>query len=246
MAYTVSTRSLKPAEQERLRASSRLSLDDWTWVLVPGPSFGFLGYIVGLGVEWMFSRFTLDVAPYARIGLAILGVCIGLVAVVYLYRVLTAAANAAKSDLENECVQIIHVTDARVIQQHEYNDEGPILYFDLDDETILFVWGQWLFDPHTYGAESHTIPDDSETFLNAQDRRFAFPCTEFTIHRSPELGRVLKIETNGKPLSPIKTLDWRDIPLQNLADCEILQGSFDDLRGAMARCKRVLEPENAT
>jgi len=246
MAYTVSTRSLNPTEQKRLRASSRLSVDDWAWVLVPGPSFAFLGYIVGLGVEWVFSLFNLDITPFAHIGLAIPGVCFGLFASVYIYRALISAADAARSDLKNESVQIIHVTDSPVIQQEEYNDEGPILYFQLDAETILVLWGQWLVDPHTYGAENHAIADDAETYLNAQDRKFAFPCTEFTIHRSPKLGRVLKIETNGKPLSPITTLDWRDIPLQNFADCEILQGSFDDLPGAMARCKRVLEPEKAT
>lgn len=246
MAYTVSTRSLNPTERKRLRASSRLSLDDWAWILVPGPSFGFLGYFIGLGVEWVFSLFDLDIAPFAHIVSAIPGVCFGLFASVYIYRALKSAADAAKSDLKHESVQIIHVTDSAVIQQEEYNDEGPILYFQLDAKTILFLWGQWLFDPHVYGAENLTIAEDAETFLNAQECQFAFPCTEFTIHRSPELGRVLKIETNGNPLSPIKTLGWRNIPLQNLADCEILQGSFDDLPGAMARCKRVLEPEKAT
>jgi hypothetical protein len=246
MAYKVSTRSLNPTEQKQLRASSRLSLDDWAWVLVPGPSFGILGHIVGLGVEWLFSLFNLDVAPFAHIGLAIPGVCFGLFASVYIFRALTSAADAAQSDLTNESVQIIHVTDSPVIQQEEHNDEGPILYFQLDNETILFLWGQWLFDPHIYGAEYHTIAHDVETFLNAQDREFAFPCTEFTIHRSPKLGRVLKIETNGKPLFPIKTLNWSDIPLQNFADCELIQGSFDDLPGAMARCNRVLKPDRAT
>ncbi len=246
MAYTVSTRSLNPTERKQLRSSSRLSLDDWTWVLAPSPSFGFLGYIIGLGVEWFISLFNVGIAPFAHIGLAIPGVCFGLIASVYIYRALKSVADAAQSDLKNGSVQIIHVADSPVIQQEEYNDEGPILYFQIDADTILLLWGQWLFDPHTYGAENYTIPDDVETFLNAQDRRFAFPCTEFTIHRSPELGRVLKIETNGKPLSPIKTLNWRDIPLQDFSDSEILQGSFDDLPRTMARRKCVLEPEKAT
>lgn len=246
MAYTVTTRSLTPLERKRLLASSRLSLDDWTWVVVPGPSFGFLGYIIGRAVEWVFSLLTLDIAPFARIGLAIPGGFFGLLDSVYTYRALKATARAAKSDLRGQSVEVIHVTDASVIQQQEYNDEGPILYFKLDDDTILFLWGQWLFDPHTYGAENHTIVDDAETFLNGHDRQFAFPCTEFWIHRSPKLGRVLKIETNGEPLSPVRTLEWGDIPLNNLPDCEILQGAFDDLPGTMARRKRILEPESAT
>lgn len=246
MAYTLSTRSLTAREQKLLRASSRLSLDDWTWILVPGPSFGFGGYVFGFGVEWLFSLSTLDAAPYARIGLAIVCAGLGLFASVHIYGALKGATNAAKTDLTNERVQIIHVSDASVIQQQEYNSEGPILYLSLDSDTILFLWGQWLFDPYVYGAENHMIADDADTFPNAQDRQFAFPCTEFTIHRSPQLGRVLKIETNGKPLSPIKTLAWGDIPLQNLADSEILHGSFDDLPGTMSRRKRADQSDNAT
>ena len=131
---------------------------------------------------------------------------------------------------------------ARVIQQQEYGDEGLILYFELDGETILLLWGQWLFDPHTYGAEDHIVPDDAETFLNAQDRPFAFPCKDFTVHRCLQSRRVLKIDTGGEPLSPMRTLDWREVLLQDVGDCEILQGTLDDLPSAIARRKRVLEP----
>jgi hypothetical protein len=53
MPYTVTTRQLNPLERERLGASSRLSLDPWTWVLVPGPSFGFVGYLIGRAVDAM-------------------------------------------------------------------------------------------------------------------------------------------------------------------------------------------------
>jgi hypothetical protein len=105
---------------------------------------------------------------------------------------------------------------------------------------------QWLFDPHTYGAENEKIAEGSETFLNGLGRRFAFPCSEFTIHRSPVLGHVLKIDTDGKPSSPVRTLDWNDIPLGGLSDCEILQGTFGDLPGAMARRKRVLETDKTS
>jgi len=238
MAFTASTRPLTARERERLRASSRLSVDDWAWVLIPGPAFGFLGYLVGLGAEWGFSK----VAPYPRIGLAAAGACFGLFLSVCIYRVLRDAANAVKADLGDGRVQVIEVTDASVVQQGEYGDEGPILYFELDGETILFMCGQWLFDPHVYGAEEHIVADDAETFLNAQDREFAFPCTDFTVHRCPESRRVVKIDTGGEPLSPIRTLDWGDVRLQDVGNCEILRGTLDDLPSVMARGEHALEP----
>jgi hypothetical protein len=245
MPHTVATRSLTPLERQQLGASARLSLDQWTWVLVPGPTFGFVGYLLGRGAEWVFALLGLDIAPYARTFLAAAGVCFGLIASAYTYRAFQGAAKAAASDLRSDSVQVIRVSNAAVVQQQEYNDEGPIFYFQIDDDTILFLWGQWLFDPHIYGAENEKIAEDAETFLNGQVRRFAFPCTEFTIHRMPALGRVLRIETNGEPLSPARTLNWSDIPLSGLADCELLQGALDDLAGAMARRERVLESEPA-
>lgn len=246
MAYTLSTRSLTQREQNQLRAWSRLSLDDWTWVLAPGPSFAFGGYMLGVAVEWLFSFAALDTGSYARIGLAIVGSCLGLFASAHVYGDLRGAAKSANLDLTNDYVQVIHVKDTSVVQQTENYSEGPILYFNLDAETILFLWGQWLFDPHVYNAGNNLIAADAETFLNTQNRRFAFPCTEFTIHRSPTLGRVLSIETNGEPLAPVKTLACRDIPLQDLAESEMLYGAFDDLSGAMSRCKRVVPFDNAT
>lgn len=242
MAFTVSTRSLSPRERGRHRVSSRLSVDDWAWVLIPAPTVGFLGYLVGLGVEWLFSLFGLAAAPYPHVGLAGGGACFGLFLCVCIYRGLRGAANAVKADLENGLVQVIEVSGARVVQQEEYNDEGPILYFELDGETVLFLCGQWLFDPHVYGAEDHVVPDDAETFLNAQDLPFAFPSTDFTVHCCRESRRVVKIDVRGEPLSPMRTLGWGDVPLQNVGDCEILRGTLDDLPSAMARGERALKP----
>lgn len=242
MAFTVSTRSLTAGERERHRPSCRLSVDDWAWVLIPGPAVAFLGYLVGLAAEWGFSLLGLDVAPYLHIGLAATGVCFGLFLSVCIYRAIKGAADAVKADLKDGRVQVIEVTNASVVQQEEYGDEGPILYFELNGETILLLWGQWLFDPHVYGAEDHIVADDAETFLNAQDREFAFPSTDFAVHRCLESRRVVKIEIRGEPLLPMRTLDWGEVPLQNVRDCEILRGRLDDLPSAMARGERVFEP----
>jgi len=242
MAFTVSTRSLTAGERERHRPSSRLSVDDWAWVLIPGPALGFLGYLVGFAAEWVFSLLGLAVAPYPRGGLAGAGVCFGLFLSVCIYRAMRSAADAMKADLEHDRVQVIEVSDARVVQQEEYGDEGPILYFELDGETVLLLWGQWLFDPHVYGAEDHIVPEEAETFLNAQDCPFAFPSTDFAVHRCPESRRVVKIEIRGEPLLPMRTLDWGDVPLQNVRYFEILRVTLDDLPSAMARGERVFEP----
>ncbi|NQT12648.1 MAG: hypothetical protein HQ582_07865 [Planctomycetes bacterium] len=217
-------------------------MDDWAWVLIPGLAVGFLGYLVGLGAEWGFSVIGLGVAPYPRIGLAGVGACFGLFLSVCIYRGLRGAANAVKADLENGLVEVIEVSGARVVQQEEYSDEGPILYFELDGETVLLLWGQWLFDPYVYGAEDHVVSDNAETFLNAQDRQFAFPCTDFTVHHCRKSRRVVKIEIRGEPLLPMRTLGWGDVPLQNVGDCEILRGTLDDLPAAMARGERAREP----
>ncbi len=45
---------------------------------------------------------------------------------------------------------------------------------------------------------------------------------------------MLELEVTGKIIEPLRTLKWKDIPLSDLKDSEILTGSFSDLAAAMA------------
>ena len=243
MSFSHSTRSLTPEERKHLEQCAKLTFDDWTWVCAPIASFAFSGYMIGNGFEWLLPQLaTGNSVP----SLIVFGAAIGLYVSVSFFRAFATASDAAQSDLTKNIVQIISAKDVAVIQQEEIRSEGPIFYIELDVHTVLFLWGQWIYDSHIYGADNVHISDQAKTFLNAQEQEFAFPCTEFIIHRTPNLGRVLKIETNGKPLAPIETLEHGTIPLQNLCESELLEGSFEDLKRTVLECNRILTPDSAT
>lgn len=109
----------------------------------------------------------------------------------------------------------------RAFEVAEFEDEGTHYFIELEDNRILFLSGQYLYqyDP---------ICDDPE-----HNKPRLFPCTDFTIHRHKRAGYVVKIETGGDVLFPeVKTppfmgMSWEQAPL----DGKIITGtSYDSLK----------------
>ena len=78
----------------------------------------------------------------------------------------------------------------RAFQAEEYGDEGIQYFIELEDGSILFLGGQYLYD-------YELIDDDPE--IN-QPRQF--PCTEFTIQRHKKDDYVVRICCGGKVIEP--------------------------------------------
>jgi len=74
----------------------------------------------------------------------------------------------------------------RAFQVEEFEDEGSHYFVELDNGSILFLSGQYLY-------EFEEITEDPE--LN-QNRRF--PCSKFTLQKHKETGNVLNIVCGGK------------------------------------------------
>ncbi len=81
----------------------------------------------------------------------------------------------------------------RAFEVEEYNDEGTHYYIELEDGSVLYLSGQYLYD---YDAIEESPPDDD---LN-QPR--LFPATEFVIHRHKRQGYVVEIEPKGPAFEP--------------------------------------------
>ena len=145
---------------------------------------------------------------------------------VAVFRILSMRARDAATDLRHGYVHVVAVKSARVVEQKEFNDEGPIYFFELGDERILLLWGQWLYDPYVVLNYESRI-EDSES-IEAEDEP-EFPCTEFVLHRCPALGRVLRLEVGGIALRPTRELEVHATPIGEMNDCELLVGRFDEL-----------------
>jgi hypothetical protein len=209
---------MEPDERKRLRQGARRSADDWAWILLPmGAGAGF-GLLVAAIIGWLWSD-----APNLRPMLVTCCAILGAYPSWRLHRLFATEASKIKGAVVDTTVEVIHVKSAACVEQKPYNSEGPIYYFDVAPNQILFIWGQWIYDAH---GPNGTVADNDYA---------EFPSTEFTIHRLRDHGRVLRLEVTGEVIKPSRTIKWKDIPLADLKDCEILDGSLSDLAGAMAR-----------
>ncbi|MCS7166823.1 MAG: hypothetical protein RMI91_08810 [Gemmatales bacterium] len=73
----------------------------------------------------------------------------------------------------------------------DYNDEGPHYFIELQDGSIIYFVGQYLY-------EYEPIEDDDP---EAREPR-RFPCTDFTVYRHKEEGYTVDLEVHGKALEP--------------------------------------------
>lgn len=220
--FDITYRPLSAAEMKSIRRIVRFTADHWAWILCPPFAFGAFGYVGGHLIEWLLGLIGIDVAPVVERTLMILGAVIGVPAAWLTWRSFCSARTAVKHELGDANVEVIRVTDVQLIQQSEYNDEGPTYYFDDKNGRILLLWGQWIFDPHV------VILSNAHD-LNSDETADVFPADRFTVHRLPESGMVLRIEVDGYPAKPKQTLRWNDVSLAGLRASEWLEGTVEEL-----------------
>lgn len=75
----------------------------------------------------------------------------------------------------------------RAFQIEEYEDEGPHYFLELDDGSVLYLNGQYLYD--------YELLDDAES-----DQEELFPCTDFVIKRHKSEHYVIELIPSGTPL----------------------------------------------
>ena len=90
----------------------------------------------------------------------------------------------------------------RVFEVEEMEDEGRHFFLELDDGSVLYLNGQYLYDYDT-DVEEHDDDEDKED-MNEDENipRGPFPCTVFTVRRHKDDGRVVDIDCIGIPLRP--------------------------------------------
>jgi hypothetical protein len=223
MPHTLTHRPLLPLEATSLRRSVRMTADNWAWVGTPVISFGFGAYLIG---KLLTRVLPLEHLPQI---LAIVGAALGIVPSLWVYRSFALGRARVLKDVLETGVEVFDVEDPVVVTQEEYNDEGPIYYLDIGDNKVLFLWGQWVYDPHVF-------PDSAWHSGNEEDEgAFPFPSSRFRLHRAPCSGRVLRLELLGTPVKPIKVLKRQEILLSGLRESELLEGSLNELSAAIAR-----------
>lgn len=78
----------------------------------------------------------------------------------------------------------------RAFQVQEFEDEGSHYFIEVQDSSVLFLSGQYLYDYEPVTRHPRLT----------QPRRF--PCTEFTVRRHSSEGYVVDIQCSGTVLEP--------------------------------------------
>ena len=138
----------------------------------------------------------------------------------------------AQADLKAGIIQELSVSARAVATISSLNGLEPVLAFDIGDDQILILQGQWLWDGGIYEAEP-LIGDSYEEFFNGFPEPNSFPSTEFMISRFPISGEVVRIRVSGAYMAP----DEVRAELTSMHDfgmSELIPGSFQDIPSAIA------------
>jgi hypothetical protein len=126
-----------------------------------------------------------------------------------------------EADYRGETAEVMVVEVERYAIGEEASDEGPIYFFELGQNQLLLLWGQWLCDPHVVTSEALDIEklwERKEWF-----RRFEFV-------RAPASGLVLSI----------KAIGTETVPCERTVECDqglppepskIMEGTFATMLG---------------
>jgi hypothetical protein len=138
-------------------------------------------------------------------------------------------------------VQEIRVWNARAIELWSETDNEPILCFDIGDNRVLYLAGQWLLDASTYGEERQESKDplvDQPLTINGLMGQKAFPNTDFTVVRDVERGDVLAIRCAGEWLpQDCDRHDGMELEYE-FESSELFEGRLDDISHVLATAHR--------
>ncbi len=119
-------------------------------------------------------------------------------------------------------IETLRVSDARYAEMEQANDEGPHYFLQVDDDRLLFLTGQWMFDPYVVGD----VDGDAPTF----------PSRDFALDRDPVSGGVLSLLPRGGPAPLVRTFRMDELPLEAeffSGPSVLFDGTLEDLAGAI-------------
>ncbi len=129
-----------------------------------------------------------------------------------------------RRDYERGVVEALEIEAVAFGTGEEWNDEGPIYFIDLGENKILWLCGQWLFDPTVVDKR---ILDLTDTEENSWPKRF-------TVERALESGLVFRIFGGSEELIRSTNLvQHKDI--YYLGDSRVFEGTFLSLESDLAR-----------
>lgn len=229
--HTITIRSPSAAEQQLVTRRTKPDFASYGCISI---FFGIVPvYLLGKLGGWLGGFISEDASTYCQWIGWVLSTVLFVSAMVSFMPYERRVRRRATRDDQQKVVQEIHVVEPRVLEIGLINDNEPILAFDIGDNKILFLQGQWLRDFGTYGTDGPK-GDPCDEFINGLPEPNSFPTSEFTISRLPISGVVLGIRIAGKYVAPQAVVEALK-PEYEFRDSELFDGSLDDMATVLAR-----------
>jgi hypothetical protein len=112
-----------------------------------------------------------------------------------------------REDEAQATVEVLAIAAAEPIEiPPMHSSVSPAFAIELEGGRTLLLLGQWLSEEATFGgtpSDREGWDDDAgDAFGNALPPPFSFPTRDFTVHRFPISGEVLRIELTGPYVHP--------------------------------------------
>ena len=229
--HTITTRKPRPDEQRLIAGRAHVDFASYGCITI---LFALLpAYLLGNLGSWLGGFISPEATTIGQwIGWALAAILF-VAAIVSFIPYERRRRQWAVQDRQAQAIQDIHVVEPGVIEIGLASDNEPILAFQIGDNKILYLQGQWLREYGTYGVDA-SDQEPYEEIFNGLPAPYSFPSTEFTISRLPNSGEVLGIRAHGRYLAPGAVVECLKLEY-DFADSELLDGSLQDIAGILAR-----------
>ena len=119
-------------------------------------------------------------------------------------------------------VEEVEVQAIEVLEREPFGDEGPIYFFQVEPDTMVLLFGNWMWTTQAFGG----LEDEEEE---------RFPSSQFRVIHDPRSGVVFELEAMGTVLRPVLKVDdeFRDYVL--LPEVCVLKGTLGKYEAAVRR-----------
>lgn len=225
----VSTRSPTPDERRFIEGQCNPDVASLGCIAI---AFGIApAFVLGLAGGWLGSLVSPDAAIWCRYAGWIIGFLSLIYGFVWYWPKERKRKQQAKADSADVIVEELTVNSSRVVELSCPSSHEPCLVFDVGDNQLLYLHGQWLRWESTYGA-SLVIDDGNDDYLNLLDPPNSFPSDSFVVTRLPNSGHVFAIKVTGDYLVADQPIDALR-PEFAFNGCELISGAIDAIPSSL-------------
>ena len=105
----------------------------------------------------------------------------------------------AEADRADSVIEVLTVESDQVVELFCLGSHEPCLVFDLDDNRLLYLHGQWIRWHSTY-SDAPIVGDGNDDYFNLLEPPDSFPADAFLVNRLRNSGHVFGIHVTGLSL----------------------------------------------